>query len=113
MDKNYDIRDSSIHGKGVFANRNIKEGETIGLGIAFILGIWPYITDNLGSMVNHCGCEKSNLVLKWDESDKAYNGEGIGWYLVAKKDIDDGAEMFLNYSNTPFYIAGPKDYYTC
>ena len=113
MESNFEIKESSIHGKGVFASKNIKKGDKIGLAISFILGIWPHITSNLGSWVNHCGCEKSNLELFWDETDEAYNNEGIGWYFVANKDIKQGTELLINYVNTPFYIEGPQDYYTC
>lgn len=113
MEKNYEIKNSSIHGKGVFASKSINKGEKVGLAISFIFGIWPHITNYLGSWVNHCGCEKSNLELFWDESDDAYNGDGIGWYFIAKKNITKGSELLIDYSNTPFYIEGPQDYYTC
>ena len=113
MELNYEIKASSIHGNGVFASKDIKKGDKIGLAISFIWGIWPYITDYLGSLVNHCGCDKSNLDLVWDESDEAYNHEGTGWYFVANKDIKKETELLINYSNTPFYIEGPQDYYTC
>jgi hypothetical protein len=113
MNRNYEIKESSIHGKGVFATKDLNKGDKIGLAIAFVFGIWPFITNYLGSWVNHCGCDKSNLELLWDESDESYNNEGMGWYLVANKDIKKGSELLINYANTPFYIEGPQDYYTC
>jgi len=114
---NYIIADSSIHGKGVFAKKKLRKGERIGLGINFIFGLWPIITDYLGGWINHCdtkeGNNGSNVELKWDESLEAYVNEGDGWYIIAKRDIKKGEELFLDYSKTPFYIEGPQDHYTC
>ena len=109
----FTIADSSIHGKGVFANKNLKKGDKIGLGIHFIFGVWPLITSYLGSWINHCSSEKSNTELQWDDSQEAYEDEGEGWYLVAKRDIKKGEELFIDYSNTPFYVEGPQDHYIC
>ena len=113
MSSKYVIADSSIHGKGVFANKNLSHGERIGLGINFVFGIWPVITPYLGGLVNHCPSHKSNIELEWDESLEAYEGEGEGWYLVVKKDVKKGEELLLDYAKTPFYIEGPQDHYTC
>ena len=113
MSENYVIKDSSIHGKGVFAQRNFKKGEKIGLGISFIFGLWPLITDYLGAWINHCGPTGSNVELEWDDSIQAYEEEGEGWYVSAKKDINKGEELYLDYSDTPWYIEGPQDHYTC
>ena len=123
QESKYEIKDSRIHGKGVFAAKNLKKGERIGLAISFVLGIWPSITSYLGSWVNHCDRDKSNIVLVWEESDmydesNCYDNsnhnceEGIGWFFEAKKDISRGDELLLDYSETPFYIEGPQDHYT-
>ena len=39
MTKIYEIKDSSIHGKGVFAAEDLKKGDRVGLGIQFIFGL--------------------------------------------------------------------------
>ena len=115
--KNYIIADSSIHGKGVFAKRNLYKGDKIGLGINFVFGLWPLITEYLGIWINHCdtkdGKGGSNVGLEWDESIEAYGNEGDGWYVVANRDIKKGEELYLDYSETPWYIEGPLDHYTC
>ena len=111
MTSKFVIADSSIHGKGVFANKDLYKGERIGLGINFIFGLFPLITNYLGSWINHC--DKSNVELEWDDSLDAYIKEGEGWYLIANKNIKQGTELLLNYNNTPFYIEGAQDYYTC
>ena len=107
------IADSSIHGKGLFANKNLKKGERIGLGIKFIFGIWPMITPYLGSWINHCNKEsnKHNTRLEWDDSLEAYEAEGEGWYLITTKDVKKGDELLMDYADTPFYIEGPQDHY--
>ena len=113
MTKIYEIKDSSIHGKGVFAAEDLKKGDRVGLGIQFIFGLFPSITGYLGCWVNHCSSAKSNLILVWDESDEAYYDEGVGWYFEVKNNVLEGTELLLDYADTPFYIEGPQDYYTC
>lgn len=103
----FEIKESSIHGKGVFSTKPIKKGERIGLAIHFIFRLLPMITDDLGVWINHCPSTnpKSNAILEWDDDD--------GWYLVASKNIKKNEEIFMDYADTPFYIEGPQDYYTC
>jgi SET domain-containing protein len=109
------IKDSKIHGKGVFAKKNLKKNEIIGLGIRFVLGFIPYITDDFGSLINHC--EQSNTKLIWfyanDEELKGMKNPETGWYIMASKPVKNGEELLLNYSNTPFYIQGPLSHYKC
>lgn len=112
---NFEIKDSSIHGKGVFSTKSLKQGERIGLAIRFVFRLFPVITDDLGVWINHCPVsnKKMNAILEWDDSDKAYSESGVGWYLVASKRIKENEEIFMDYADTPFYIEGPQDYYTC
>jgi SET domain-containing protein len=106
------IKDSKIHGKGVFAKKNLKKDEIIGIGIRFVLGFIPYITDDFGSLINHC--ERSNTKLVWYYADdKGKETPEMGWYIVASKPVKKGEELLLNYSNTPFYIQGPLSHYKC
>ena len=111
--KKYEIRQSSIHGNGVFATKDLKENERYGLAIHFYFGVWPIITSYVGAWINHCGPDKVNTLLVWDDSDEAYDKGRIGWYFQTSKAVKKGEELLMDYSNTPFYIQGPLDYYTC
>ncbi len=113
--KNFEIKDSSIHGKGVFSSKHIRKGEKIGLAIHFMFRLFPVITDDLGVWINHCSSsnKKTNSILVWDDSSEAHNTNKVGWYLVASRNIRENEEIFMDYAETPFYIEGPQDYYTC
>ena len=122
MKKVYIVKDSKIHGKGVFANKAVNKNEIIGLGIRFHWGIMPIITPNLGSLINHCG--KPNTKLVWHYSDstklkrflkkkKSTEEPQMGWYLVTAKPVKKGDEFVLDYADTPFYIQGPLAHYKC
>ncbi len=97
------IGKSDIHGDGVIAIKNLQADESIGEGIVFVWHSFipiPYVTQHLGKWINHS--YNPNAVLRW------ING---AWHIVAYAHIRRGAEVTLNYSDTPFYIEGPKDDY--
>jgi len=96
----YVVSKSPIHGRGIFANRDLKKNEDIGLGISFYAGIWPYVTEQPGSLVNHS--YKPNTYLRWQDN---------GWHIRTSKSIPKDTELTLNYSNTPWYIQGPLPHY--
>ena len=91
----FDVKDSSIHGKGNFAKENIKKGELIGLMVGDI-GDDPAITGSwttLSKNTNHN--TDSNAVMKQD-------GENSNLY--AEKDITKGTEIMMDYKNTPKWV---------
>lgn len=92
--KKYDIRNSKIHGKGVFAINDI-EPSAIHEGIVFKWGI-PQVT-KFGSMINHSYKPNTHL--------EKINGK---YYLVNNKKINKGDEITVDYSNTPWYIQRPN-----
>jgi SET domain-containing protein len=95
-DDKYIIKNSDIHGKGVFANKDIAKNERIGLVMKHILNKQtnkPYadITPNFGSIINHCE-EKTNAYL---------HQKGVYYYLHAKKNITNGEEITCDYRMAP------------
>ena len=83
------IKDSGIHGLGLFATKNIPQGKTIGQ-IHFFVDGQPTRTP-LGAFGNHSdnpNCEKF-----WDSL-----VDGAGWYIRAKRDIKIGEELTWIYT---------------
>lgn len=82
---------SKIHGNGVFANQNIKKGESIGIGIPL-----------LGETPKTITFERNTFGLLINES-KTPNAEtikiGKDWHFVAIKDIIVNEEIFVDYSD--------------
>lgn len=101
------IDESKIHGKGVIAQRPLQRGEIIGKGIDFkywfdVLPI-PFVTEDLGSWINHS--YEPNCVLVWDNDAWCY-------WITAGVPIAANDEMTLDYRNTPWYIDGPEPHFS-
>ncbi len=101
----YIIGDSKIHGKGIIAVKDFEPGEKIDKGIVFhwyldLIPI-PYVTNHFGKWINHS--YNPSACLRWD---------GVDWFVVAAKRINKKEEITVNYSHTPWYIEGPRSYYT-
>lgn len=97
----YYIDKSSIHGNGIFVNKDLNKNKPIDVGIDFgILGMIPYVTPSFGSLINHS--YQPNTYLKWKNKK---------WYVVASRNIKKGEEITLDYNNTPWYIKGPEPNY--
>jgi len=98
--KAYDVRVSKIHGKGLFAKRNLAQGEIVGLAVEINdIGITD-ITKNIGIWVNH-----SELYENVELSPCSN-----GWYLRTLKFVPAGTELVANYRNAPLFIKRPEDY---
>jgi SET domain-containing protein len=95
----YYINKSSIHGDGVFLNRDFREHEPIDAGIKLYFGIIPYVTSNFGSLINHSW--DPNTYLKWDDQNSSH-------MVCAKQNLPTGMEITLNYEDTPWYILAPN-----
>ena len=99
MKRSWVIQKSPIHGKGVFANINLKKHQKIASGIEFIFGVFPYITD-FGSMINH----------SWEPSAELVYSDGV-YNVYTLKELPKGEEITIHYRNTPWYIHGPEEWY--
>ena len=102
-----EIKESTVHGKGVFALRNIKEGElieTCNFVPQIERGSIPdYDTENeefeqgvvifgIYCFINH-GKHNANVTLS------SMNNEKLEAYVVAIKDIKKGDELFQDYGD--------------
>ena len=89
-EKKYYISDSDIAGKGVFASKNLKKGEEIGL-IHTINKLYDdYSFEDLGKYHNHS-----------DNPNCFNNLIGNKRYLVTNTDIKKGSELTSNYRLQP------------
>jgi SET domain-containing protein len=98
----YELRDSDIHGKGVFATKHIKEGELIGVPLSIKYGFYIHITDDLGKWINHGWYANTKLVKDPKKNE---------WGLFATSDINKGTELKMDYRETPWFIAKPSIWY--
>ena len=83
------IKDSGIHGLGLFAKEEIPSGTVLGM-IHFQFN-GELMRTPLGAFGNHSDdptCEKF-----WDSLDS-----GAGWYLRTKRDINEGEELTWTYT---------------
>ena len=78
----YEKRKSDIHGYGVFAKKNIKKGDVIGLGTIDV-----YYKTTLGRYTNHS--DNNNA--------KFYYLQNEDILMVAEKDIEINTEILINY----------------
>lgn len=98
----YVLKESDIHGKGIFSTEEIKKNEIIGQGITYYMYTIPYITKELGKWLNHSN--KCNCYLKYYKN---------VYYIVALEDIKKNTELTLNYddSRIPWFIQGSMPWY--
>jgi SET domain len=96
--KDWKIKKSKIHGKGIYLTKSFKKNEQIGVGIDYYLGFLPYVTSEFGSWINHSF--KPNTRLEYSDKDKVY-------YIISNEYLPSNTELTLDYKKTPFYIQGP------
>tara|TARA_B110000503_G_C7152249_1_gene415718 strand:- start:606 stop:914 length:309 start_codon:yes stop_codon:yes gene_type:complete len=101
MSKKFIISDSPIHGKGVFATRDIKPFEPIGIVMVYNGNTFK-ITKHLGVYINHKSYPFDNSFLE-RVGDKAY--------LVSNNYIRKGNEILSDYDELPLYLKGSKPHY--
>lgn len=97
---NFKLAPSNIHGTGVFALKNFKRRNIIGIGIFYILYYIPQITNDLGRWLNHS--YNPNCVLYYHEKSNNY-------LIVAIREILKNDEITINYNHTPWYIRGAEN----
>ena len=103
--KNYIIKKSNINGVGIFANTNIKKDNLIDLVFTQKLDsnnkLYSDITQYFGSKLNHCYINNNAYLKNIDNK----------FYLYAKKNIQLGNEITVNYNNTPNTIKKAEKHY--
>lgn len=105
--QNFKIKNSSIHGDGVFATKNFNKNEQVFSTIIdenkFSKNNESFKFDFPLNMVNHCW--KGNTKLK-----------KIGkkmWGLFSTKKIMKGEEIVANYNKQPYFIKEAGENWTC
>jgi len=93
------ILPSTIHGVGVFANKNIDKNEIIHCAIHI-----NKITDDFGVYINHSSLNDNAELIKLSDGD---------YYVIANKFIPKNTEILVNYDGKtiPPFIAGSKPNY--
>lgn len=102
MSVKYELNESDIHGKGVFATSYIKKGDHIGVPLSVKYGVYIHITDDLGKWINHGWYPNTKLIKHPSKSE---------WSLHATEDIKKGDELKVDYRETPWFIAKPSIWY--
>ncbi len=95
------VEDSAIHGRGVFASRNIARGEYIGTFAGpearrdgtYVL--WVYENGSDGEPVGRSG----RNMLRFLNHDARCNAEFAGFDLYARRRIPSGAEITIDYGD--------------
>ena len=104
------IKESSVHGKGLFTNKDIKKNEII------LLDVWPY--GNKKDLKNDFFNEIVHEIKYLNHCKKNSNCEinliNNKYLLVANKDIKSNNEILIDYDklNKKYnFIGGSKPYY--
>ena len=87
------IKDSAIHGQGLFAVEDIPHGTDLGITHIFAVGFKDnHIRTPLGGFINHSDTPNCEKVRCHDDSTLNY------YNLYTTKDIKGGEEVTLNYT---------------
>ena len=94
------VKESDINGKGVFASKNFKKGELVGLAVTDEEAVTDTVNfrdarTELGKYLNHQN--KENAALK---------SENNTLNIYTKGPIKKGEEITVNYQKGPNYIDG-------
>ena len=85
------IKESPVHGHGIFASQNIKKNTDLGATHIKVPMILTYIRTPLGGFINHS--EKPNCVLDCTQDWDDY----LIFYIITKRAIAEGEELLLDY----------------
>ena len=96
----FSVRKSDINGKGVFASKNFKKGELVGMAVTDEEAVTDVVNfrdarTQLGKYLNHQN--KHNASLK---------SENNTLNIYTKDPIKQGEEITVNYKKGPNYIDG-------
>lgn len=98
---NFTVKPSEIHGNGVFTTRNFQTDEIIGIGIEYYLYLFPKITPEFGSLINHSSTRPNTSLIYLNDK----------YYVKADKSIPKDTEILINYDNCPWFIMGSQNHY--
>ena len=85
------IKESSVHGHGIFAAQDIKKGTDIGATHIKVPMILTYIRTPLGGFINHS--DKPNCFLDCTQDWDDY----LVFNIITKRSITKGEELLLDY----------------
>ena len=87
------IKDSSIHGQGLYAVKDIPNGTNLGISHIFAVGFKDnYIRTPLGGFINHSDTPNCYKVQSHEDSALNY------YSLYTTRQIWEGEELTLNYT---------------
>ena len=93
LPKTVAVKESPIHGYGLFAIDNIPFGTELGITHVFAVGFHNnYIRTPLGGFINHSDIPNCEKIKSYDESTLTY------YILRTVKDIEVGEELTLYYT---------------
>ena len=93
LPKSVVIKDSPIHGQGLYATEDISNSTDLGISHIFAVGFRDgYIRTPLGGFVNHSDTPNCYKVQSHDDSALNY------YNLYTTRDIEKGEELTLNYT---------------
>ena len=86
------IKESPVHGHGIFASQNIKKNTDLGATHIKVPMILTYIRTPLGGFINHS--EKPNCVLDCTQDWDDY----LIFNIITNRAIAEGEELLLDYN---------------
>ena len=93
LPKSVAIKDSPIHGQGLYATEDISNGVDLGISHIFAVGFSDnYVRTPLGGFINHSDTPNCYKVQSHDDSALNY------FNLYTTRDIEEGEELTLNYT---------------
>lgn len=110
MSPDFTIGESDIQGLGLFTKRSHSKGDRLFVAINPDETVTP-----IGSKINHCPGKSSSAIAVIPNTylstspDKA-TGE---WWIIARRNIDVGEELTVDYTDTPDFIHKPDPNWRC
>tara|TARA_R110002051_G_scaffold269879_1_gene330168 strand:+ start:555 stop:875 length:321 start_codon:yes stop_codon:yes gene_type:complete len=92
------IKESGVHGLGLFANQNIKQATNLGM-THLKIGDTIFRTP-LGGFINHSNtpnCEKAELRMTHEDK-QGHQHSYKKWNLITRQNIKKGEEITLRYT---------------
>jgi len=100
--KKFAVKESSIHGMGAIATKNIKKGELVGMAVTDEKALeptqahlWRDARTKLGKYLNHKNKENAS-----------FKSENNTLNIYAKNTINKGEEITVNYKKGSNYVDG-------
>jgi SET domain-containing protein len=93
LPKTLTIKDSPIHGQGLYATEHIPNGTELGISHIFAVGFQNnYVRTPLGGFVNHSDDPNCGKI-------ESHNDSTLTYYIIQTiKDIKEGEELTLDYT---------------